>query len=142
MNGIKSNSSTFNSQVTNIQSSISTIQTTLNNLISNVNSMDSGLGTYLNFFKIPQSYGNIGMQGFYGFLLGFSFIALVGLILTACCDKAGCRYLMYFACIFLFIGGFLGFFIAVIFSVMVPVFAWTCDFLSVSVASSSGFQST
>lgn len=141
MNGIKSNSSTFSGQVSNIQSSVASIQSTLNSLISNVNSMDSGLGTYLSYLKIPQNYGNMGMQAFYGGLTGFSFLALLGLLFTACCDKSGCRYLMYFSCLFLFLAGFLAFFIAVIFSVFVPIFTWTCDYLTVAVGSSSGFKS-
>lgn len=141
MNGIKSNSSTFSGQVATIQSSVSSIQTTLNSLISNVNSMDSGLGTYLGYLKIPKSYGNLGMQAFYGGLIGFSSLALLGLLLTACCDKTGCRYLMYFSCMFLFLAGFLAFFVSFLFSVFVPVFSWTCDYLTVAVGSSSGFKS-
>lgn len=141
MNGIKSNSSTFSGQVTNIQSSVASIQTTLNSLISNVNSMDSGMGTYLGYLKAPQNYGNLGMQAFYGGMIGFSCLTLIGLLLTACCDKPGCRYLMYFSCMFLFLAGFIAFFVSVLFSVFVPVFTWTCDYLTVAVGSSSGFQS-
>ena len=44
---------------------------------------------------------------------------LLGALLTACCNKYGCRHLMYFSCLFLFLGALIGFFIAVIFSIIV-----------------------
>jgi hypothetical protein len=116
------------------------MQTTIDNLIKDVKNMDDSLGTYLKLINIPGSYGNMGMQAFYGFLIGFSFFALLGTILMACCDKPGCRHLIYFSCIFLFIGGLLAFFISVLFSIMVPFFTWTCSYLDVAVGSSTGFQ--
>jgi hypothetical protein len=103
--------------------------------------MDSKFGDYLNFLKTPGTYGNMGMQGIYGFFIAFSFFSLLGVLLMACCDKPGCRHLMYFTCIFLFIGAFIAFFIAIIFSILVPLFTWTCSYIDVAVSSSGGFSS-
>jgi hypothetical protein len=33
---------------------------------------------------------------------------------------------MYFSCFFLFLGAIIAFIISVLFSVLVPVFTWTC----------------
>jgi hypothetical protein len=140
MQGIKNNSNTFAGQVATIQTSISTMQTTLTSLTNDVTSMDSNLGTLLSLFNMPSSFGSIGVQAFYGFLIGFSCLALLGMLLTTCCDKPGCRHLMYFACIFLFLGGIVGFLISVLFSIMVPTFTWTCSFLSVAMTNSTGFS--
>lgn len=141
MRGIKDSAVNFDSQIATINSQIGTMQTTINNLITNVKDMDSGLGTYLSYLNYPGSYGNLGMQGFYGFLILFSFFALLGTLLTVCCDKAGCRHLMYFSCIFLFIGALFAFLVAVIFSIFVPVFTWTCQYLNTTVSSAANFQS-
>lgn len=142
MQAIKDYASNFNSQVATIQNQITPIQTTISSLVTDVNSMDNQLGGYLSYLKTPGTYGNIGMQGFYGFFIGFSFFSLLGVLLMACCDKTGCRHLMYFSCIFLFIGGFVAFLISVIFSIIVPFFTWTCSFIDVSVSSSTGFSSS
>jgi hypothetical protein len=142
MQGIKDSSSTFSGSVGTIHSQISPMTTTITNLISDVTTMDSNMGKFLSIISTPGSYGNAGMQGFYGFLIFFSFLSLLGALLMACCDKTGCRHLMYFACVFLFLAGLLTFIIAVMFSILVPFFTWTCSYVSVAVGSSAGFSST
>ena len=81
----------------------------------------------------------MGLQAFYGVFIGFGFFALLGALLTACCDKYGCRYLMYFSCVFLFIVGLIGFLIATIISLIIPATTWGCSFLDVTLASDAGF---
>lgn len=141
MQGIRSSASIFSGQVATIQSQITPMQTTITDLISSINSMDSGLSSFLSILNMGNSFGSIGLQGYYGFLIAFSAFSLLGVIVMCCCDKPGCRNLMYFSCIFLFIGAFVAFFIAVIFSVLVPIFTWTCDYLSVGFGSRTGFYS-
>lgn len=141
MQGIRSSASIFSGQVATIQSQITPMQNTITSLISSINSMDSGLSSFLSLINLGKSFGSIGLQGFYGFLIAFSAFSLLGAIVMCCCDKPGCRNLMYFSCIFLFLGAFVAFIIAVIFSLLVPVFTWTCDYLSVGFSSSTGFHS-
>lgn len=116
------------------------MRTNIDNLATNVKDMDSQLGGFLSILKTPGDFGNMGMQGFYGFLICFSFFTMVGVLLTVCCDKPGCRHLMYFSCIFLFIGALLAFFVAVLFSFFVPFFTWTCDYINTAVSSDAGFK--
>lgn len=142
MQGIKSSSNTFSGQIATITSQITPMQNTINSLIDNINSMDSGLSLFLSIINLGSSFGSVGLQAFYGFLITFSAFSLLAAFVMCCCDKPGCRNLMYFSCAFLFIGAFVAFIIAVIFSVLVPVFTWTCDFLSVAFSSSAGFNST
>lgn len=141
MQGIKDNADGFSSTSSNINSQLSTIQNTINDLVADIDSMDKKFGDYLNYLKTPGTYGNLGMQGFYGFFIAFSFFSLLGVLLMACCDKPGCRHLMYFTCIFLFIGALIAFFVAIIFSILVPLFTWTCSYIDVALGSSSGFSS-
>ena len=91
--------------------------------------------------KMAGDNGNMGLQAFYGVFIGFGFFALLGTLLTVCCDKYGCRYLMYFSCIFLFIVGLIGFLISSILSFVVPVTTWGCSYLDVTLGSESGFTS-
>jgi hypothetical protein len=80
------------------------------------------------------------IQLFYGVALGFATLTMIGVVLMTFCDKYKCRYLMYFACVILFLFALIGFLIAAIFSLLVPVIYWSCDWLTVTVGSSSGFN--
>lgn len=142
MEGTKTSANIFSTQTGTISSQISTIRTTIDNLESDVKSMDKSFGNFLSVLSAPGAYGNMGMQGFYGFMIAFSFFALIGVLLTVCCDKPGCRHMMYCSCIFLFIGAFLAFMVAILFSFLVPFFTWTCDYLNVALSSKVGFEGT
>lgn len=91
--------------------------------------------------KTGGDNGNMGLQAYYGVMIGFSFFALLGGLLTVCCDKYGCRHLMYFSCVVLFVATLIGFFLATIFSVIVPAMTWGCDFIDVSLSSDANFKS-
>lgn len=140
IDAIRSNAGTFSSSKTTLDTELTPMTTVVNDLVTDIDGMDSSFGAIVGLFSMPSSFGDMGMQAFYGFLIGFSFFALLGALLTACCNKPGCRFLMYFACIFLFIGGFLSLFISIIFSLLVPTFTWTCAYLDVTLADSVGFN--
>lgn len=142
IDSIKKNALDFDTNMATLQSEITPMTNQVNTLVSDIDGMDSSFGAMIGLFSMPGDFGDMGMQGFYGFLIAFSFFALLGALLTACCNKPGCRYLMYFACIFLFIGGFLSLFISIIFSLLVPTFTWTCAYLDVTLADSVGFNGT
>ena len=78
-------------------------------------------------------------QIIYAVSMGFAVLALIGVILMTFCDKYKCRYLMYFTCIIMFFFAFIGFLIAFIFSIIIPILYWGCDWLSVTVGSGTGF---
>lgn len=141
IDNIRTKAGSFNTNFAAISGgALGTMSTTVGSLVTDIDGMDSSFGTIVGLFSMPSSFGDMGMQAFYGFLIGFSFFALLGALLTACCNKPGCRYLMYFACIFLFLGGFLSLFISIIFSLLVPTFTWTCSYLDVTMADSIGFN--
>ena len=142
IDAIKSNAATFDSGVAALTAELTPMKNVVIDLVTDIEGMDSSFGAIVGLFSMPSSFGDMGMQAFYGFLIGFSFFALLGALLTACCNKPGCRFLMYFACIFLFIGGFLSLFISIIFSLLVPTFTWTCAYLDVTLADKIGFNGT
>jgi energy-coupling factor transporter transmembrane protein EcfT len=83
--------------------------------------------------------GTMVFQVIYGVAMGFAVFALIGVILMTFCDKYKCRYLMYFACIILFLFAIIGFLLSFIFSLILPVMYWGCDWLSVSINTGAGF---
>lgn len=120
---------------------LTTMKTTVDDLVKSINDMEKNMKIFLNFLSLPKSYGNIGLQGFYGFMMLFSTLALIGALLTVCCNKYGCRHLMYFSCIFIFLATLLTFFIAFLFSILFPVFTWMCSYLDYSLLNETNFKS-
>lgn len=84
--------------------------------------------------------GTLIFQAFYGASLGFAIFSLIGVVLMTFCDKYKCRYLMYFSCIFMFLIGIIGFLIAAIFSLIIPIYYWGCEWTSTTVGSQVGFN--
>ena len=140
MLSIKTSSNSFAGEVLNIQSNTSPMNLTIQGLINDVNNMDLILGRILSLLNIPNVYGRVIMQTFYGVLIGFSVVGCIGLVLTAIFRRIGSRHLMYFSCGGLFLAGWIAFTIAVVFSFVVPIFTWTCYYLDVAVSSSTGFK--
>ena len=70
----------------------------------------------------------LGIQVFYGVMIGLSVLSLLAVVLMTFFDKAGCRYLAYFSCVIMTILGILGFLIASVYSILVPIFFYSCDF--------------
>lgn len=102
--------------------------------------MNNNVGDTLSSLDAPSDSGTLAIQLFYGVALGFAILALIGVVLMTFCDKYKCRYLMYFSCLVLFIFALIGFFIAIIFSILVPLMYWSCDWLTVTVGTSAGFN--
>lgn len=88
----------------------------------------------------PKTMGTLVINLIYGIALGVSVLALLGVILMTFCDKYKCRYLMYFSCVILFFFGILGFFLAIIFSIIVPVVFFLCEWMDVTITT-TGFNS-
>lgn len=135
----RSSGSTFSTSFGSVNTEIPNIQDNINTIVDSLDKVDKNLNSPLKLFKTAGSNGNMGLQAFYGVLIGFSFFALLGTLLTVCCDKYKCRYLMYFSCIFLFIAGLLSFLLSSFFSMFIPPITWGCSFLDVALSSKSGF---
>ena len=143
MQTIKANAGVFDSQVATINAEIPSIQTTVDSLKTDMQDLENNaVGKMLDGLGPAEDYSELVLQAFYGYLIGFSFLAMIGALLTTCCNKYGCRHLMYFSCIFLLLGGLLAFIIAVMMSITVPLYTWTCSWLDVTVGTSAGYEST
>ena len=103
--------------------------------------MDSSIGGPLGMLGNVGQNGNMGLQAFYGVFIGFASLALLGTLLTACCDKYGCRHLIYFSCLIMFLVGLIGALLSTLFSFLIPAFTWGCSYLDTTIASQAGFTS-
>lgn len=90
----------------------------------------------------PKSIGSLVINLIYGISLGLAVLAMLGVVLMTFCDKYKCRYLMYFSCVILFILGLVGFLLAIIFSIIVPVMFLFCEWLDVTITSSGFIANT
>jgi hypothetical protein len=84
--------------------------------------------------------GTMAFQAIYGVAMGIAELALIGVVLMAFCDMYKCRYLMYFSCLIFFVFGFISFWISIIFSFIVPILYWSCDWLSYTMSDSTNFS--
>jgi hypothetical protein len=139
---IASNSQTVASGIAGFGGSIGSIQSTLTSFGNQITTYNGNVNTLLSGTTTPASMGTMVIQIFYGVSLGLAVVSLVGVVLMTFCDKFKCRYLMYFACLFMFFIGLIGFLIAVIFSIIVPFLYWGCEWISTTTGSQTGFNST
>mgnify|MGYP003522127258 CR=1 FL=1 len=85
-------------------------------------------------------YVKIGVLVFFAVSIGFSVLALIGVILTAFFDKPRCRHLMYISCVFITILVLVGFLISLIFSFLAPVFYMVCGVLNNTIDTEAQFN--
>lgn len=140
MDGIITGSASFSGSTTTFTSAIGTVTSALTNFQTTLNDLNTSVDNALGMLDSPKSTGTMAIQIFYAVALGLSILALVGVVLMTFCDKFKCRYLMYFACVILFFFGLIGFLIAIIFSLIVPVMYWGCDWIGVTIGSAAGFN--
>lgn len=109
----------FKDSVSGVKDSISGFSTTINDA---VNSAD---GIYTT--AQPALDGlTIGVSVFFGVVIGFCVLGILGCLLMTFCDKFKCRYLIYFACVILFIIAIIGFILSIMFSVITPAMFFAC----------------
>lgn len=142
INTARTNAATFSSNFASVNSAVSSIQSSISSITSSIKNLDTSIVGPVGTMGTVGSNGNMGLQAFYGVFIGFASLALLGTLLTACCDKYGCRHLIYFSCLIMFLVGLFGALFATIFSVLIPFFTWGCSYLDVTLGSSAGFNGT
>lgn len=137
LNDIKAGSAGFAGQIDSFTGQIGAITNDLDKVRVQMRDLDNSLSSSLDILETPKSMGTLVISLIYGIMLGLSVLALLGVVLMTFCDKYKCRYLMYFSCVILFFLGILGFLIAIIFSIIVPVMFFLCEWLDVTLQSST-----
>jgi hypothetical protein len=135
----RSNATSFSGSYGGISAALSSVQSSVSSIATSMTNVDSSMSNVLSYVNKAGTNGNMGLQIFYGVLIGFSTLGLLGALLTVCCDKYGCRHLIYFSCFVLFIVGLIAALLATLFSIMLPGMTWGCSYLDTALATSSGF---
>ncbi len=139
LSDISSSSSSFTSGASGFNTAISGMTNDLNNVKTQMNDLDKTVKGGLQLMETPKTMGTLVINLIYGVALGLAALALLGVVLMTFCDKYKCRYLMYFSCVILFFFGLLGFIIAILFSIIVPVLFFFCEWMDVTITS-TGFN--
>ena len=142
ISSIRTSSFIYNATFSAISGQTTLIQDATNTMITSITDIDTNLGNPLDTVKSLGDTADTLLKVFYSFFISFSFVALLGVFLTAFCHRYACRYLMYIACVFLFIIGVVGFILVVLLSVVIPVVTWGCSYLDVTMGSEAGFLGT
>lgn len=131
----------INSVSGTITAGIQTAADAIANFSSIITTTDSGLAVTFGVLNPYLEYVRYAFLGYYGAVIGLSVIALLGLIIMACFDKAGCRHLMYVACIIMLIACIVGFLLSFFLSVIIPILYMTCSIINPALDSSASFSS-
>lgn len=122
-----------------ITTSITNAITQLDPIINMLTPLDGQYSSFINLSSF-STYATQGVQIYYSAVIGIASLALLGAILMAFCQKYKCRYLMYMMCLFMVLFAIVGFLVSTIFSIIIPVVSWTCDYLDVGMKDSVGFD--
>lgn len=139
MTSVSSALTALNTASPTIVASLGTTKDTVANYSTMLSDVDVSIGTLFSSTESLLPYVKLAFLGFFGAVLGFSVIALLGVIVMACFNKAGCRYLMYFSCVFMTLITILGSVLSFFLSILVPILFLTCSVLNTGIDSSSSF---
>lgn len=109
----------FNSGFADVSKSVSDLQKTMDDTDSSLSgamiTINSVLGTI-----------TVVISALFGVIIGLAVLGIVGALIMTFCNKFKCRYLVYFACVILFIIGIVLFLLSVLFSLITPILYYTC----------------
>ena len=134
---------TFSSAVAGLSGGVmASAITALDDVAVSMEDVDSQLGDLLGMGMGYMKYVTLAITVIFAVFIAFSVFGILGALMMTFCDKYSCRYLVYFACCFLFLLGIFCFLLSFLFSIFVPLMYYTCDFLQYSVESGANFDGT
>ena len=98
------------------------------------------MGVILTMTSTIDSYFDQYAIVFYGCTLGFCILVFTGIVLIKCFKIVCCRFLLYFACFFLFFLCLVGLVLSSALSLSLPVLYYSCDYLNTSFSSGDNFK--
>lgn len=126
---------TFKDSLADVQTQIGDFDTQISDIVTQAEGIYGTAGPALDGITI-------GVSVYFGVVIGFTFLGILGCLLMTFCGKFKCRYLIYFACVMLFIVGLIGFLLSVIFSVITPALYFGCTFIDFAVSSPVNFYTS
>lgn len=138
---LSTQTSSLSGATASIQSGIDGVVTTLSNFTTIISDADTSIGSTAGTADTYLEYLKYGFLGFYGAGIGIAVLGLLGVVIMSCFDKPGCRYLVYFSCVIMFILCIVGFLISFFMSLIIPVLYLVCSTINTATASSAAFVS-
>lgn len=114
-------------QIGDLESQVDPIEDSVNDMTGTINPV----------FEIIT----IVITAIFGVFIGIGVLAIIATVIMTFCDKFRCRYFLYFICVIFVVLAIVCFLVTLVFSILTPVLYLACDFLNVTTASASGFQS-
>lgn len=124
-----------------MSSSITSAKTQVDSFVTLVQNADTGAGSAFSTVNSASGALKSATMGFFAAVIGLSVIALLGVVIMACFDKAGCRHLMYLACVLMWLVCIIGFLIAFVFSILIPILYFSCTVINAGLSSSANLAS-
>lgn len=140
MSGLASAASSFTGAVSGFKDQIGSVQDSMNDVTSQIDGIMGTVNSVTDYVGPALDGITIGVSVYFGVVIGFTVLAIIGCLLMSFCDKFKCRYLIYFSCLILFVIGIIGFLFSTIFSVMTPVLYYSCEFVDYTLASPANFK--
>lgn len=131
---------TFNTQLGSLPSTISQFKNSMKEMVDIVNGFDTMISGMDSTISDIMKIVTLAVTAVFGVFIGLGVLSIIGTVFMTCCDKYSCRYLVYFVCVILFVLGIFCFLLSTIFSILTPVIYFGCDFLTVSISSSTSFS--
>lgn len=142
MTAVDSALTTLNNAKPTISQSLSDTTNTVSNYSKMISDIDVMLGATFSMVEPLIPNIKLAFLGFYGAVLGLSVLALIGVTVMACFSKPGCRYLMYFSCVFITLITILGSLLSFILSILVPILFLSCSVINSGIDTMTNFNST
>lgn len=131
---------TFNTQLGSLPSTISQFKASMKDMVDLVNGFDTMISGMDSSISDIMKIVTLAVTAVFGVFIGLGVLSIIGTIFMTCCDKYSCRYLVYFVCVILFVLGIFCLLLSTLFSIITPVIYFGCDFLTVSISSSTTFS--
>ena len=131
---------TFNTQLGSLPSTISQFKASMKEMVDLVNGFDTMISGMDSSISDIMKIVTLAVTAVFGVFIGLGVLSIIGTIFMTCCDKYSCRYLVYFVCVILFVLGIFCLLLSTLFSIITPVIYFGCDFLTVSISSSTTFS--
>jgi hypothetical protein len=136
---ISQNSEIVKNDLSTFAGDIGTLQDQILNLTKQIEDYDKELNNLLTVLEKPTDIVTLTLKIFYGISIALASLSLVAVILMTFFNFVKLRYIMYFSCVILFFSALLGFIVAAIFSLVVPLYYWGCEWIVDTVGSQAGF---
>lgn len=132
----------FQNGINTFRAGFGDVETLLADLQDTLDQLDGSMTSAMGSINESLAIVTMAVSILFGVIIGLSLVGIVGALVMTFCNLFKCRYLIYFACVFLFLIGVVMFAFSVVFTALTPLLYYTCEFLTSSTSSQQNFEGT